>query len=79
LWCRTWLENLGFSFPQTQDAHALVIKNMRASRKYVEADALKNLRKYGRNEADYNLTISFNATDVLYWIQLAEYIIKAIP
>jgi len=79
LWCRTWLEGLGFSFPRNQDAHALVIKNMRAKGKYMPADALKNLRHYGRNEADYNLKKSFTVTDVSYWIQLAEYVLNSIP
>ena len=79
LWCRTWLESLGIVFPLTQDAHAMVIRELRAKRRYMPADALKNLRKHGRNMADYDLRITVSKGNVLTWLQMTEYVMNSVP
>jgi uncharacterized protein (UPF0332 family) len=43
------------------------------------ADTLKDLRENGRNEADYDTTISIGQGDAQNWIQQAEYIVNKIP
>jgi uncharacterized protein (UPF0332 family) len=90
--CRTFLEKKhGFSFPRSSDVHHLVVKGMRQrsvvnsllgvpyGARFTVADALKDLRENGRNEADYDMMISIGQGITHYRIQQAEYIVNKIP
>lgn len=89
--CRTFLEKKhGFRFPQSSDVHRLVVRRLRQRRvvrslsgpygaRYTVADTLKDLRINGRNEADYDTTISIGQGDAQNWIQQAEYVVSKIP
>lgn len=90
--CRTFLEKKqGFRFSRSSDVHKIVVKRLRQRRivrsllgasygaRFTVADALKDLRENGRNESDYDMTISIGQSVAQYWIQQAEYVVNKIP
>jgi len=88
--CRTFLEFwCNFSFPQTADVHKKVIMALRKRKvikvlkgsygtRYLVADMLDQLRKNGRNKADYNLNIMITKGHALKWIQQARSVIDRV-
>ncbi|KPV61923.1 MAG: hypothetical protein AOA66_1596 [Candidatus Bathyarchaeota archaeon BA2] len=90
--CRTFLETRHrMRIPDTPIAHKRVVQGLRKRRvlqtlvnlpyssRHTVADALDDLRKYGRNIADYDLTVYLTKTHALSWIRQAEYVVRAIP
>lgn len=90
--CRTFLETRHrMRIPRGPIAHKKVVQGLRRrrvlrtlvglpfNRRHTIADVLDDLRKSGRNIADYDLIVRIARRDASSWIRDAEYVIRAIP